>query len=168
MKQIALFLAMAITVMTHAQDLPIKQTAATMSKEAYEQSIMFPVGEPNPAQGTHFVGQSYVAPLNSAGLAISNVTFEPGCHNDWHAHNSTSGGGHIFICVGGRGYYQEWGKDPIEIKPGHVQYIPPGVKHWQGASPNSWFSHVAFEIPGTDLGNEWFEPVTPADYNILP
>ena len=143
-------------------------TAATMSKDIYGQSIIFPIGNPNDAYAKYFVGQSYLAPVNGAGLGISNVTFEPGCRNNWHIHNATSGGGQMLICVGGRGYYQEWGKEPVEMKPGDIQYIPAGVKHWHGAAPTSWFSHLAFEVPGTDTSNEWLEPVPAADYAKLP
>ena len=143
-------------------------TAATMSKDIYGQSIIFPIGNPNDAYAKYFVGQSYLAPVNANGIGIANVTFEPGCRNNWHIHNAKTGGGQMLICVGGRGYYQEWGKEPVEMKPGDIQYIPAGVKHWHGAAPTSWFSHLAFEVPGTETSNEWLEPVNADNYNKLP
>ncbi len=130
-----------------------------MSKEEYQATIIFPIGEPNDAYAQYFDGQSYLAPIVKEGVKISNVTFEPGCRNHWHIHHATSGGGQTLICVGGRGYYQEWGKEPIEMHPGDVVIIPAGVKHWHGAAHDSWFSHLAYEIPGTDTSNEWLEPV---------
>ena len=142
-------------------------TNAAMSKELYGQSIMFPIGAPNDAYAKYFVGQSYLAPVNANGIGIANVTFEPGCRNNWHIHTAKTGGGQMLICVGGRGYYQEWGKEAIEMNPGDIQFIPAGVKHWHGASPNSWFSHLAFEVPGTETSNEWLEPVDAKTYGEL-
>ena len=84
---------------------------------------------------------------------------EPGCRNNWHVHCADKGGGQILICVGGRGYYQEWGKEAVEMKPGDCVNIPVGVKHWHGAAPDSWFSHLAIEVPGENGSNEWLEPV---------
>ena len=96
-----------------------------------------------------------------------NVTFEPGCRNNWHVHHASEGGGQILVCVAGRGYYQEWGKEAIEMKPGDCINIPPEVKHWHGAAPNEWFSHLAIEVPGKDGSNEWLEAVTDEQYNKL-
>lgn len=96
---------------------------------------------------------------------ISNVTFEPGCRNNWHIHKATKGGGQILVCVGGRGYYQEWGKEPVELFPGDAVYISAGVKHWHGAAPDSWFSHLAIEAPGENKSNEWLEPVSEEEYS---
>ncbi len=87
------------------------------------------------------------------------MTFEPGCRNNWHVHHAKSGGGQILVCVVGRGFYQEWGKAAQELRPGDVVNIAPGVKHWHGAAPDSWFSHLALEVPGEDASNEWLEPV---------
>ncbi|MCF0236186.1 MAG: carboxymuconolactone decarboxylase family protein [Bacteroidaceae bacterium] len=145
----------------------VDDTNAAMSKELYGQSILFPIGHPNDAYAKYFVGKSYLAPLNTDGLGIFNVTFEPGCRNNWHVHHAKSGGGQMLICVGGRGYYQEWGKEAVEMRPGSIQFIAAGVKHWHGASPNSWFSHLAFEIPGMETSNEWLEPVDAESYQGL-
>lgn len=129
-------------------------------------SMIFPIGEPNDAFAKYFVGQSYLAPvLPEAG--IYNVTFEPGCRNNWHIHNAKSSGGQILICVAGRGYYAEWGKTPMEMKPGDSVFIKTGVKHWHGAAQNSWFSHLAIEVQGEETSNEWLEPVTDEQYNKL-
>ena len=140
----------------------------TMSKDDYQQTIMFPVGAPNDAYAKYFVGQSYLAPLSTKQIPLYNVTFEPACRNNWHIHHAKNGGGQELICVGGRGYYQEWGKDAVEMLPGTVINIPPNVKHWHGAAKDSWFSHIAMEVPGEDTSNEWLEAVADEDYNKLP
>ena len=132
--------------------------------ENYARSIMFPIGESNDAYAKYFIGNSYLAPIVKDGVFIANVTFEPGCRNNWHIHHSTKGGGQTLICVGGRGYYQEWGKEPVEMLPGDAIHIPAGVKHWHGAAPDSWFSHLAIEIPGENTSNEWLEPVSDEQY----
>ena len=137
-----------------------------MEKDKYQNSIFFPIGEPNP-YGQYFVGQSYLAPLSTKQVPIFNVTFEPGCRNNWHVHHASSGGGQILICVGGRGYYQEWGKERIEMTPGSTVNVPAEVKHWHGAAANSWFSHLAIEVPGEQTSNEWLEAVGTESYNIL-
>ena len=95
------------------------------------------------------------------------MTFEPGCRNNWHIHHADKGGGQILICVGGRGYYQEWGKEAVEMKPGDCINIPVGEKHWHGAAPDSWFSHLAIEVPGENGSNEWLEPVDDIQYGSL-
>lgn len=138
--------------------------AVVGSLEAYAQTMLFPVGKPNDAYANYFVGQSYLAPIVTEGLPVSNVTFEPGCRNNWHVHHATKGGGQTLVCVGGRGYYQEWGKEPVELLPGDAVYIPKGVKHWHGAAPDSWFSHLAIEVPGENNRNEWLEPVSDETY----
>lgn len=137
-----------------------------MTKDEYQQTIIFPIGEPNPF-GRYFDGQSYLAYLTQEQVGIANVTFEPGCRNHWHIHHADEGGGQILVCVGGRGYYQAEGEDPIEMGPGDVVNIPPEVKHWHGASPNSWFSHLSIEVPGVNSSNEWLEPVDAEDYEAL-
>ena len=134
-------------------------------KDIFQNEIFFPVGEPNP-YGKFFVGESYLAPVSTEQLPIFNVTFEPKCRNNWHIHKAESGG-ELLICVGGRGYYQEWGKDAIEMTAGSVINIPVGVKHWHGAAPDSWFSHLAVEIPGENGSTEWLEAVSDEDYNKL-
>ena len=130
-------------------------------------SAIFPLGEENTAYAQYFVGTSYLNMLSTQGVVIGNVTFEPGCRNNWHVHHAKSGGGQILVCVAGRGYYQEWGKEAIEMKPGDVINIPAGVKHWHGAAPDSWFSHLAVEVPAEEGSNEWMEPVSDEDYGKL-
>lgn len=128
---------------------------------------MFPLGQPNDAYAKYFVGQSYLAAVSTQQIHISNVTFEPGCCNNWHVHHADKGGGQILICTAGKGWYQAWGEKAIEMKPGDVINIPVGVKHWHGAAKDSWFSHLAIEVPGENTSNEWLEPVNEADYNAL-
>lgn len=128
---------------------------------------VFPRGEENTAYSKYFVGQSYLNMLSVEQVVIGNVTFEPGCRNNWHIHHAKSGGGQILLCTAGRGYYQERGKEPRELKPDDVVNIPAEVKHWHGAAPDSWFSHVAVEVPGTETKNEWCEPVSDEDYRRL-
>lgn len=134
---------------------------------AYERSILFPVGQSNDAYAKFFSGQSYLAPLSTEQVGIFNVTFEPKCRNNWHIHHADKGGGQILVCVGGRGYYQEWGCDARELLPGDIVNIPVGVKHWHGAAPDSWFSHLAVEVPGENGSNEWLEPVDDEEYGKL-
>ncbi len=135
-------------------------------KDKYQNTIFFPVGEENP-YGEFFVGQSYLAPLTTEQVPVFNVTFEPGCRNNWHIHHAKNGGGQMLICVGGRGYYQEEGKDAVELTPGKVINIPANVKHWHGAAPDEWFSHLALEIPGEESSTEWCEPVSEDAYMAL-
>ena len=149
-----------------AKDIWNEQTPAATDKERYQNTIFFPIGEENP-YGQYFTGQSYLAALSTGELPVFNVTFEPGCRNHWHIHHAASGGGQMLICVGGRGYYQEWGQDPVPMTPGTVIRIPAGVKHWHGAAPDSWFSHLAIEIPGTQASTEWCEPVPDEVYTQL-
>lgn len=136
-------------------------------KDAYQNTIIFPIGQPNDGFKKYFIGQSYLAPISTSQVGIFNVTFEPGCRNNWHVHKATTGGGQILICVGGRGYYQEEGKEAIEMKPGDCINIPVNVKHWHGAAKDSWFSHLAIEVPGENSSNVWLEPVTDEEYNKL-
>ena len=133
--------------------------AAETGREAHQKEMIFPIGAPNDAYARYFSGQSYLAPISSSQVSIANVTFEPGCRNNWHIHHADQGGGQILIGVAGRGFYQEWGKESVEILPGDVINIPTGVKHWHGAAPDSWFSHLAVEVPGVNTSNEWLEPV---------
>ena len=136
-------------------------------KDRYQNTIFFPIGQPNDGFAKYFVGQSYLAPVSMEQVPIFNVTFEPGCRNNWHVHHAASGGGQMLICVGGRGYYQEWGKEPVEMVPGTVINIPANVKHWHGAAPDSWFSHLAIEVTGERSSNEWCEPVSEEEYSKL-
>ncbi len=131
-------------------------------------NLPFPIGEPNDAYAQYFIGQSYLAPLTSEQVPTFNVTFEPSCRNNWHIHHAKSGGGQMLICVSGRGWYQEEGSEPIELHTGDVVNIPANVKHWHGAAKDSWFQHIAQEIPGEKTETEWCEPVTDEEYNKLP
>lgn len=97
-------------------------------------------------------------------LPVSNVTFEPGCRNNWHIHHK---GGQILLVTDGRGWYQEWGKPARELKPGDTVDIPPEVKHWHGAAKDSWFAHIAISVPAEGASNEWLEPVSDEEYNKL-
>ncbi len=131
---------------------------------------MFGMGEPNTAFAEYFIGNSYLKPLNNpkeCNVFLANVTFEPGCRNNWHIHHSSSGGGQILICVEGEGWYAEEGKEPRSLKVGDVVTIPANVKHWHGAKADSWFSHIAVEVPGKDTRNEWCEAVTDEEYSKL-
>ena len=131
----------------------------TDEKQLHQSSMVFPIGASNDGFAQYFSGQSYLAPVSTEQVKIFNVTFEPGCRNNWHIHHAKSGGGQILVCVAGRGYYQEWGKPAQELRPGDVVNIPVGVKHWHGAAPDSWFSHLAVEVPGDETSNEWLEAV---------
>ena len=131
---------------------------------------IFGMGKPNVDFAQYFIGNSYLKSLTvpgSSNVFLANVTFEPKCRNNWHIHHSTSGGGQILICVEGEGWYQEEGKQPQSLKPGDVVTIPANVKHWHGAKKDSWFSHIAVEVPGENTSNEWCEPVNDETYNKL-
>ena len=143
------------------------EDSVTDAKSAHENGMVFPIGAPNDAYAQYFVGQSYLSPVSTSQVGVFNVTFEPGCRNNWHIHNAGKGGGQILICVAGRGYYQEWGKDAIEMNPGDCINIPVGVKHWHGAAPDSWFSHLAIEVPGENGSNKWLEAVDAETYGKL-
>lgn len=129
-----------------------------------ENISVFPMGEKNEAFAQYFVGQSYLNMLSTERVTIGNVTFEPGCRNNWHIHHK---GGQILLCTAGRGYYQEWGKEAQELHPGDVVNIPPEVKHWHGAAKDSWFAHLAVEVPAKGASNEWLEVVNEEDYEKL-
>lgn len=129
-----------------------------------ENISVFPMGEKNGAFAQYFVGQSYLNMLSTERVTIGNVTFEPGCRNNWHIHHK---GGQILLCTAGLGYYQEWGKEAQELHPGDVVNIPPEVKHWHGAAKDSWFAHLAVEVPAEGASNEWLEVVNEEDYEKL-
>lgn len=148
----------AWAVFNLAKEVYNDQMPETSDKDRYQNTIFFPIGEPNP-YGEFFEGQSYLAPVTTEQIPVFNVTFEPGCKNHWHIHHASKGGGQMLICVGGRGYYQEWGKEPVEMTPGTVINIPANVKHWHGAADDSWFSHLAIEIAGEETSTEWCEKV---------
>ena len=141
----------------------------TLNQKEFEQQNVFGLGAANDAYAQYFIGQSYLNSLTKPedGLFLANVTFEPGCRNNWHIHHATKGGGQILVCTAGEGWYQEEGKPAVELKPGMVITIPPEVKHWHGAKKDSWFSHIAVECPGENCSNEWCEPVSDEAYNAL-
>lgn len=131
---------------------------------------VFGKGQPNDAFAKYFIGNSYLNFLTEPGkcpVFMANVTFEPGCRNNWHIHHAKSGGGQILICTAGEGWYQEEGKAPQSLTPGTVVVIPANVKHWHGAKADSWFSHISVEVPGEVTSNEWLEPVTADVYQTL-
>ena len=155
---------------------PNAWAAFRMAKEVYadeagaeEHGGFFGMGEPNVNYAKYFIGQSYLKPLTDPKetVFIANVTFEPGCRNNWHIHHADKGGGQLLICVDGEGWYQEEGKPAQSLKPGDVVTIPPEVKHWHGAKKDCWFSHLAVEVPGENTSNEWCEPVTDEEYQQL-
>ncbi|MBQ5977247.1 MAG: carboxymuconolactone decarboxylase family protein [Oscillospiraceae bacterium] len=153
-------------VFRQAKEIWNEAEPAQSEKDAYQNTIFFPIGEENP-YGQFFVGQSYLAPVSTQQVPVFNVTFEPGCRNNWHVHRAAAGGGQMLICVGGRGWYQEWGKEAVEMTPGTVVNIPANVKHWHGAAADSWFSHLAIEVVGENASNEWLEPVSEEEYKKL-
>ena len=133
----------------------------------------WPKGNPNTAYAKFFIGDSHLAPLTPVNLKegektvlpMSNVTFEPGCRNNWHVHH---GAHQILVCVSGEGWYQEWGKPAVKLKAGDVVDIPEGVKHWHGATKDSWFQHIATHVAtGGEVSNEWLEPVSDEVYDAL-
>ena len=154
-------------VFRQAKEVWNEEVSELSEMDKYQNTIFFPIGEPNDAYAQYFVGQSYLAPVSTNQVPVFNVTFEPGCRNNWHIHHASKNGGQMLICVGGRGFYQEWGKEPIEMTPGTVVNIPANVKHWHGAAPDSWFSHLAVEVAGEDTSTEWLEPVSDEDYSRL-
>ena len=154
---------------------PNAWAAFRMAVEVYKDDAgadggLFGLGEPNAGFAQYFAGKSYLKQLTDPAETVPmyNVTFEPGCRNNWHIHRAASGGGQVLLCAGGRGWYQQWGQQARELNPGDVVVIPAGVKHWHGAAKDSWFSHVAVEIPGEDTSNEWCEPVDADVYEKLP
>ncbi len=135
------------------------------AKEKQSQSdSLFGLGAPNTDFAKYFSGNSYLKPLCTKGVGIFNVTFEPGCRNNWHIHHK---GGQILLCTDGEGRYQEFGKPVQKLMPGDVVYIPSEVKHWHGAGKYEWFTHIAIEIPAKGSSNEWCESVTDEEYNRL-
>ncbi len=140
------------------------------TKEEFDKANIFGTGIFNEMYAQYFIGNSYLNMVTKPGvepLFLANVTFEPACRNNWHIHKATSGGGQMLICTAGKGWYQEEGKAAQELKEGDVVYIPTDVKHWHGAQKNTWFSHIAFELPGENTSNEWLEEVTDEDFASL-
>ena len=141
-----------------------------MNKEEFDKINVFGLGEYNEAYKDYFSGDSFLNPLTNpkeCPVFLANVTFEPGCRNNWHIHESTSGGGQLLICTAGSGWYQEVGKEAVSLEPGVVITIPANVKYWHGAKKDSWFSHIAAEVPGENTKNIWLEPVSNEEYNHL-
>ena len=142
----------------------------TISREEFEKRNVFGTGAENTGFAQYFIGNSYLNPLTdpkNCAVFMANVTFEPGCRNNWHIHHAAKGGGQLLICTAGEGWYQEEGKEAVEFNPGDCINIPAEVKHWHGAAPDSWFSHLAVEVPGEEISNEWCEPVTDEQYSKL-
>lgn len=140
------------------------------SYEQFEKANIFGKGDLNEAFARYFKGKSFLKPLtspNETAMFLANITFEPGCRNDWHIHHAKSGGGQILICTAGEGWYQEENKPPLSLVAGMVITIPSEVKHWHGAKKDSWFSHIAVEVPGESTLNEWCGPVNDEEYNQL-
>lgn len=163
-------------ILTHAAfyaGWPKAWAAFRIAKEVWKEEEdekdggLFGLGEPNVAFAQYFVGKSYLKMLTTEGVPVANVTFEPGCRNNWHIHRADRGGGQILLCTSGRGWYQGWGEEARELHPGDVVTISAGVKHWHGAAKDSWFTHLAIEVPGEKTSNEWLEPVTDEQYQIL-
>ncbi len=140
-----------------------------MNRQEFEKVDVFGIGAPNDAYAQYFINQSFLKPLTGGktSVGVANVTFEPGCRNNWHIHHAKQGGGQILICTAGEGWYQEEGKPAQSLQPGDVVEIPAEVKHWHGAKKDSWFSHLAIECPGEETSNEWCEPVTDEQYDQL-
>ena len=161
MKKI-LFLLLVAT-MTDIQGIMAQEkitgTAVADGREAFQKEMIFPIGEPNTAYAKYFIGNSYLAPISKEQIPFNNVTF--------HIHHATKGGGQMLVCVAGKGWYQEEGKPAVQMLPGDVIHIPANVKHWHGAAADSWFAHLAFEVPGENTSNEWLEPVTDEEYDRL-
>ena len=139
-------------------------------KGQFDEANVFGRGIPNDMFAQYFVGNSYLNPLTdfqNGEFPLFNVTFEPGCRNSWHIHHADKGGGQVLVCTAGEGWYQEEGKEAVELKEGSIIVIPANVKHWHGAKKDSWFSHISIEVPGENTSNEWLEPVDAADYEAL-
>jgi quercetin dioxygenase-like cupin family protein len=140
------------------------------NKAEFEKRNKFGMGNPNTAYAKYFVGNSYLNQLTdpkTCALSVANVTFEPGCRNNYHIHHAVKGGGQLLICTAGSGWYVEEGKAPRSLNPGDVVAIPANVKHWHGAKKDSWFSHIAMEIPGEKTSTEWLEEVSDEEYDSL-
>lgn len=139
----------------------------TTDKNQFDKENVFGLGNANTAYTQYFIGNSFLNPLTNpkeCPVFLANVTFEPSCRNNWHIHHAKSGGGQLLICTAGSGWYQEEGKEPVSLEPGTVITIPQEVKHWHGAKADSWFSHIAVEVPGEETSNEWCEPVSDEEY----
>lgn len=164
-----------ITQLAFYAGWPKAWAALYLAKEVYgddaddgtSREVLFGRGAPNDAYAKYFVGKSYlspmVAPTKDNPMAIANVTFEPGCRNNWHIHSTEQ----ILLVVDGRGWYQEAGKPAQELNKGDIVVIKPGIKHWHGAAADSWFSHISITADALSGKNEWLEPVSDKEYNAL-
>ena len=161
MRKFVLAAAAAAAVAFGGMAAMAAEAPAASGLEMANRVSVFPAGEENP-YGKYFTGQSYLQMLVTDAIPIGNVTFEPGCRNNWHIHHNST---QILLVTGGRGYYQEWGKAPQELHPGDVVEVPPETKHWHGAAPDSWFSHLSVEVAGEGASNEWCEPVSDEEYS---
>ena len=140
----------------------VEDLCAWLDQEGYTLRSKWPKGELNP-YGLFFIGNSYLADM---GDGMFNVTFEPRCRNNWHVHHKQV---QVLICVAGRGWYQEWGHEAIEMTPGTIINVPAEVKHWHGAAKDSWFQHLTYHKDAQEgASNEWMEAVTDETYNKLP
>lgn len=140
------------------------------NEDEFQKVNVFGKGQDNVNFAQYFTAASFLNPLTEFGKSpvfLANVTFEPGCRNNWHIHHAAKGGGQILICTAGEGWYQEEGKDAKSLEPGMAVTIPANVKHWHGAKKDSWFSHISVEAPGEETANEWCEPVTDEAYGSL-
>lgn len=138
-----------------------------MTLEEIKENSIFDVGGENVNFAKYFIGTSYLNMLSLEQVPVGNVTFEPGCRNNWHIHHASKGGGQMLLVTAGEGWYQEWGKPARKLHAGDVVNIPANVKHWHGATKDSAFQHLAIEVPGEDTSNEWCEPVDDEQYNKL-
>lgn len=137
------------------------------SKEDVAAKSVFAIGDKNDAYAKYFLGQSYLNMLSLEQVVVGNVTFEPSCRNNWHIHHADKGGGQMLLVTAGEGWYQEWGKAAVKLQEGDVVHIPAGTKHWHGAAKDSWFQHLAIEVPGENCKTEWCECVSDEDYTKL-
>lgn len=147
-----------------------KKDCIISDREAFDKANVFGIGQPNTGFARYFIGNSYLNPLTDPKtypLFAGNVSFEPGCRNNWHIHHADTGGGQLLICTAGSGWYQAEGEEARGLNPGDTVAIPANVKHWHGAKKDSWFAHIAVEVPGTNASTEWCEPVDDEQYSRL-
>ncbi len=152
-----------------AEVLPRPQTHPVIKENTmtaqFDGNGIFPKGPKNEAYAQYFQGTSYLNMLSTEGVKVGNVVFEPGCRNDWHIHHK---GGQTLLVTGGHGWYQQWNQPARRLHAGDVVNIPAGAKHWHGAAADSWFAHIAIEVPAEGASTEWLEPVSEQDYRALP
>ena len=157
-------------MMSKEQDRKEKIEMRILEENKFNEVNSFGKGQPNDRFAQYFIGNSYLNSLTNpkeTAVFLANVTFEPGCRNNWHIHHAKSGGGQLLICTAGSGWYQEEGKEAVSLEPGMVITIPAEVKHWHGAKADSWFSHIAVEVPGEETANEWCRTVDDEAYGKL-